>query len=201
VLAVTAHARQRAAALSDRVGGFAVVTWAGLEDDPALAAAYTHVAAVDPPAHAHLLALAEHLPGDGWTHLAWGAAELELARRVLAWELDLRAQLADAYRALRAAAATAPVAGDALGAILRGAGVQPRSGTVAGRLMRVLSELGLIALSTEPLAVTLPPVAGRTELERSPAFRAYAERLQDGLAYLAEPAREDAPRPAAAAVA
>ncbi len=113
VLAVTAHARQRATALRDRVGGFAVTSWASLAADPALAAGYAHVVAVDPPPHADLRVLAEHLPGDGWTHLAWGDAELELARRVLAWELDLRAQLADAYRALRAAAATSSVSGDA----------------------------------------------------------------------------------------
>jgi single-stranded-DNA-specific exonuclease len=203
VLAVTAHAGHRAAALRDRVGGFAVTTWAALEADPSLAAGYTHAVAVDPPPHAHLRALAGQLPGDGWTHLAWGAAELELARRVLAWELDLRPQLADVYRALRAATpppATA-VTGDALSAILRGGGVQPRSGAVAGRLLRVLSELGLIALADEPIVVTVPTAPARTELERSPAFRAYASRLQDGLAYLDEPARAAAPLPAAVAVA
>jgi single-stranded-DNA-specific exonuclease len=284
VLAVTAHARQRAAALRDRVGGFAVTTWAALEDDPWLAARYAHVVAVDPPPHARLRALAEHLPGDGWTHLAWGGAELELARRVLAWELDLRPQLADVFRALRQAAAGGPppavadarvaaastgsganpppavadarvaaaspasganpppavadarvaaaspassaspphtvadaeratasapsaanpptaVTGAELLAILRGTGAQPRSGTVAGRLLRVLSELGLIALETEPLAVTVPAAAARTELERSPAFRAYSERLSDGLAHLEEAERTGDRLPAAVAVA
>jgi single-stranded-DNA-specific exonuclease len=181
VLAVTAHAGHRAAALRERVGGFAVTSWAALEDDPSLASSYTHVVAVDPPAHPRLRALAEQLPGEGWTHLAWGGAELDLSRRVLAWELDLRPQLADAYRALRA---TPAVSGDALASILRGAGAQPRSGTVAGRLLRVLSELGLIVLATEPLAVTVPAPAGRTALERSPAFRAYGERLAAGLAFL-----------------
>ena len=65
----------------------------------------------------------------------------------------------------------------------------------------MLSELDLITLQVDPLAVAMPAVAGRTELERSPAFRAYAERLRDGLAYLEAPARRDAPRPVAAAVA
>ena len=90
VLAVAAHAPQRAAALRDRVGGFALTSWPALAADPQLAAAYAHVVVVDPPAHAELRALAEALPGTGWTHLAWGADERELARRVLAWELDLR---------------------------------------------------------------------------------------------------------------
>ena len=186
VLAVTAHAGHRAQALRDRVGGFAVTTWAALEDDPSLAAAYRHVVAVDPPADPRLRSLAERLPGDGWTHLAWGGAELALARRVLAWELDLSAPLAGTYRALRAAAAQSSpaVSGAALASILRGAGAQPRSGTVAGRLLRVLSELGLVAVAADALAVTVPAPAGRTELERSPAFRAYAERLRAGLAFL-----------------
>ena len=34
VLAVTAHAPHRARALADRVGGFALTSWAALEDDP-----------------------------------------------------------------------------------------------------------------------------------------------------------------------
>ena len=38
VLAVAAHAERRARALQDRVGGFAVTSWAALEADPALAA-------------------------------------------------------------------------------------------------------------------------------------------------------------------
>ena len=49
VLAVTAHAPHRARALADRVGGFAVASWAALEDDPGLARAFPHVVVVDPP--------------------------------------------------------------------------------------------------------------------------------------------------------
>jgi hypothetical protein len=155
--------------------------------------------AVDPPPHAHVRALADQLPGDGWTHLAWGGAELELARRVLTWELDLRAQLADVYRALRAPGSHATVSGDELARILHGPGAQPRSGAVAGRLLRVLWELNLVAVATDPLCVTVPPVAGRTELERSRAFRAYSERHRAGLAHLG--ATDGMPEPARAAAA
>jgi single-stranded-DNA-specific exonuclease len=182
VLAVTAHARQRAAALRDRVGGFAVTTWAVLGEEPELAAGYAHVVAVDPPASRAALDLAKRLPGAGWTHLGWGGAELELSRRVLAWELDLRPQLTATYRALRAAA---PVEGDALIALLRGDGAQARSGMVGGRILRVLAELGLVNVAPEPLAITVPAPA-RTELDRSPAYREYARRLQAGLAFLDE---------------
>jgi single-stranded-DNA-specific exonuclease len=213
VLAVAAHAGHRAAALRDRVGGFALTTWSALEADPGLAARATHVVAIDPPAHAHLRALAEQLPGDGWTHLAWGGAEEEVARRVLTWELDLRPHLTEVYRALRAAAAApaegavpangAPadgvVAGTELLAHLRGRGPQPRTGALAGRLLRVLDELGLIALDRTELAVRVPPPAGRTELEESPAYRAYAQRLADGLAHLAPAAPQPQREPAALA--
>jgi single-stranded-DNA-specific exonuclease len=219
VLAVAAHSAHRVRALGDRVGGFALTSWAALEGDPGVASGFVHVVAVDPPAHAHVRALAEHLPGHGWIHFAWGGTELELARRVLAWELDLRVQLADAYRALRAEAARAagdsqtvaavpaaagaskPLAGERLAAILRGTGAQPRSGALAGRLLRVLRELGLIEVAGAPLAVAVPPPAGRTELERSPAFRAYMERLQDGLAYLSTSPRVAEPAAAVRAAA
>ena len=70
----------------------------------------------------------------------------------------------------------------------------PRSGVLIGRLLRVLAELELAAVEADPLAVAVPAPAGRTELERSPAFRAYGRRLADGLAYLQE-------RPAQAAAA
>ena len=118
--------------------------------------------ALDPPAHAHLSALAERLPGDGWTHLAWGGAELELARRVHGLGARPADPLVDAYRALREArdrAADGAVTGEALAAILRGSGAQPRSGAVAGRLLRVLAELGLVELATAPLAVAVRRLA------------------------------------------
>ena len=156
VLAIAAHAGQRARALGGRVGGFAVTSWAALEADPGLAAGFTHVVAVDPPAHAQLEALAAHLPGDGWTHLAWGEPELDVARRVLAWELDLRAPLIELFRGLLRHATepsragtrttTAPACRARRRRPRRAAArrrSQPRSGALAGRLLRVLAELGL----------------------------------------------------------
>jgi single-stranded-DNA-specific exonuclease len=211
VLAVAAHAGHRARALQGRVGGFDVTSWNALLAAPALAADYAHVVAVDPPAHPSPRALAEALPGPGWVHLAWGDAEQAFAARVLTWELDLRAPLAAAYRALRAAARRAEgdelfdpeVSGAALAAALAGAGGQPRTGATAGRLLRVLAELELVVIEgDDPLAVTVPPVAERTALERSPAFRSYTARLEAGLAHLgaaprtAAPAAQPAPAPA-----
>jgi single-stranded-DNA-specific exonuclease len=177
-VAVVAHAQQRARALSNRVGGFALVAWEALEDDPDLAARYEHVVVVDPPTCDGLL---EHLPGKGWTHLAWGPAELSFAGRIHEWDYALRAPLTDLYRTIRAAGA---MDGEACEAALKGDGPQPRSAALAGRLVRVLSELHLVELRREGPALTVvaPPV--RTSLERSPAFRAYQRRLEDGLRFL-----------------
>ena len=53
----------------------------------------------------------------------------------------------------------------------------------------MLAELELVVIEgDDPLAVTIPPVGERTALERSPAFRAYAARLEAGLAHLGAPA-------------
>ena len=72
VLAVAAHAPHRARALADRVGGFALCSWAALEDDPELAAPFAHVVAVDPPHPRRDCSTIR--PATGWTHLAWGDA-------------------------------------------------------------------------------------------------------------------------------
>jgi single-stranded-DNA-specific exonuclease len=177
VLAVTAHAPHRARVLRDRTGGFAICSWQALEDDPALARGFTHVVAVDPPPHAAL----DHLSGAGWTHQAWGEAELRFAARIHQWDFALRDPLAAVYRALRAARHTG---GEACEALLRGEGPQPRSAALAGRLVRVLAELDLVDFDREGPALRAVEAPERTALERSTAFRAYHRRLEDGLRFL-----------------
>jgi hypothetical protein len=158
-----------------------------------------------------------HYPLQGWTDAVAMNVLQGLATGVTLAELGRvsYAPLAEVFRALRAAAADEALAGEpdssaaaggavggeALAAILRGAGGQPRSGAVAGRLLRVLSELGLVALTAEPLTIIVPAPAGRTVLERSHAFRAYSERLCAGLEFLAEPRRGRQPDRAAAPAA
>jgi single-stranded-DNA-specific exonuclease len=181
VLAVAAHAPHRARALGGRVGGFAVCSWAALEDDPGLAEPFTHVVALDPPAHAHRRDLLDGLPGAGWTHMAWGEPELGFARRIHEWDYALRAPLTAVYRVLRAAGGGE---GEALEATLRGDDPQPRSPALAGRLLRVLSELHLVALERDGRALRVAEAPARTALEHSAAFRAYRQRLEDGLRYL-----------------
>jgi single-stranded-DNA-specific exonuclease len=178
---VAAHAPHRARRLRDRIGGFALCSWQALEDDPALAAGYPHLVAIDPPAHPAQQALIDHPSGAGWAHLGWGEPELGFAARIHQWNFALRDPLASVYRALRAVGAAS---GEACEAVLRGEGPQPRSAALAGRLVRVLAELDLVDLDREGPALTVAVAPERTALERSAAFRAYQQRLEDGLRYL-----------------
>jgi single-stranded-DNA-specific exonuclease len=181
VLAVVAHAPYRARSMQDRIGGFALCSWAALEDDPALLDGFAHVVAVDPPARPDCLNVLVLPSGARRAHLAWGEPELGFAARIHQWDFALREPLAALYRALRAAR---EVRGEAFEAVLRGEGPQPRSAALAGRLVRVLTELELVGLDREGRALRVTESPGRTALERSAAHRAYHGRLEDGLRYL-----------------
>jgi single-stranded-DNA-specific exonuclease len=181
VLAVVAHAPHRARTLQARIGGFAVCSWAALDDDPSLAAGFAHLVAVDPPAGPALLPRLQRVSAPRLTHLAWGEPELRFAQRIHQWDFALRDPLAALYRALRGAG---DVRGEAFEAVLRGEGPQPRSAALAGRLVRVLSELDLVVLDREGPALRLTEAPARTALERSAAFQAYHRRLEDGLRFL-----------------
>jgi single-stranded-DNA-specific exonuclease len=145
-----------------------------------LADGFEHLVALDPPAEAGERAVA--LAGDPstWLHLAWGEAELRFSDQINEQELGLRASLVALYRSLRERNGAA---GEELEAVLRGDGPYGRSAALAGRAVRVLVELGLVSLDRDLPALTVAG-AERTELERSPAFRAYAQRLEDRRRYL-----------------
>jgi single-stranded-DNA-specific exonuclease len=170
-----------------------VVSWHALGSDPSLGAPYEHLLALDPPLDPGGEQLLARVPGSGFAHLAWGAEETEFALAVARHTLDLRGELKALYRELR----REPVLeGERLEAVLRGSGPHPRSPELAGRLVRVLSELELVQLEGDATAPRLR-LAGdvrRTELERSPAYRAYQARLAAAEAALGA----DAPRRAAA---
>jgi single-stranded-DNA-specific exonuclease len=85
------------------------------------------------------------------------------------------------YRALRAVTV---VHGEAAEALLRGDGPQPRSAALAGRLLRVLEELGLVEVDPGELAIEVAEQPERTALEHSEAFVAYQRRFEDGQQYL-----------------
>jgi single-stranded-DNA-specific exonuclease len=173
VLVVAADAQQRARQLAPIVGGFELCSHDALERDPRLARAEHHVVVLDPPTGP----LRTH---GRMTHLAWGDPELRFAEHIHEREYDLRASLTATYRALRAAGGAA---GEELEALLRGDPQTPRPATLAGRVIRVLAELHLVSLDPSFRTVTVP-LAERTALERSAAYRAYNQRFEDGRRYL-----------------
>lgn len=178
VLAVCADVTRRLEGLRSRCGGFGLISYHGLEDDPSKALEVGHLVALDPPAgepQASLLAL-----GTGFTHVAWGGAELRFAQQMHELEYGLRSSLAALYRVLRP---LGEVGGSAIEPLLRGAGPHGRPPRVAGRLLRVMTELSLIQLDSARPALALADSVP-TRLERSPAYRAYTQRYEDGRRFL-----------------
>jgi single-stranded-DNA-specific exonuclease len=159
VLVVCAHSGHRRKAL--RVGGFDLASWSAA---PSLSVQYAHVVVLDPP----LLTDARTLPGSGFTHLAYGDAELRFAEAIHAWDYDLLDPLRTLYRRLRDGADP--------GSLLR---AEPNTATRAGRLVRVLCEWGLATPACE-----LQPAPQHVAPESSPAFVAYRRRLEEGFAWL-----------------
>jgi single-stranded-DNA-specific exonuclease len=178
VLAVCADVARRLPGLSARVGGFALICHHALELDPTLVDAFVHVVVLDPPSGTCGEALLR--AGIGFTHLCWSEAELRFAQQMHELEYGLRASLVALYRSLRH---RERVAGEELEHLLRGDGTHGRPARLAGRLVRVLAELELVSLNRDLPALAVAG-AERTALERSPAYRAYAARYEDGRLYL-----------------
>jgi single-stranded-DNA-specific exonuclease len=178
VLAVCADVPRRLHGLRERAGGFTLVSYSQLERDPAAAGVHPHLVALDPPvarAQEELLQA-----GHGVAVFAWGDPELRFAEQILELEYGLRASLVAFYRALRA---RGRAAGGELERLLRGDGPHSRSAQLAGRLIRVLAELELVSLDRDLPALE---IAGRapTALDRSPSFRVYSQRYEDGKRFL-----------------
>jgi len=180
VLAVCADVPRRLPGLRARTGGFALASYAALERDPRLALGAGALVVLDPPSSAQAGALVR--AGIGFTHLAWGDAELRFAEQINELEYGLRTSLAAVYRALRP---RGTVAGEELGHLLRGDGPHGRPARVAGRLIRILAELGLVSLDRNLPALSLEG-SEPTKLEHSPSFRVYAQRYEDGRRYLSK---------------
>jgi len=171
VLAVSADARRRREHLRGRLGGFSLCSWTALERHPALAAGFHHVVALDPPAHPALHSRLEAGRPEQLAHLGWGEPELRFAEHVHDEQHALRDHLTTAYRLLRRAP-------DDVAAAL------PCSPVAAGRVLAVLSELGLVDVDVTTLAVHVPAFGARTELERSATFAACSARHLEGRRWL-----------------
>jgi single-stranded-DNA-specific exonuclease len=178
VLAVCAEASRRIGGLSDRLGGFILASYHGLETRPELADSADHLVALDPPASGPASQLLYRERGNA--HLAWGEAELRFAWQMHELEYGLRASLVALFRGLRS---RGRVAGEELEQLLRGDGQHGRPARLAGRLIRVLAELELVSLDRNLQALEVASES-RVALESSPAYRAYERRHKDGLRYL-----------------
>ncbi|WP_249009584.1 single-stranded-DNA-specific exonuclease RecJ [Conexibacter sp. DBS9H8] len=178
VLGVCACSERRVVGLAGRIGGCALIGYHGLAVDPSQADRFAHIVAIDPPAtaaHAALLAR-----GRGYLHLAWGEPEIRFSEQMHELEYGLRASLVTLYRALQA---QGRVTGGELERLLRGDGTHPRPTRLAGRLLKVLTELELVSLDPELPAVTVADPQP-TQLERSPAFRTYDAIYHEGQRFL-----------------
>jgi single-stranded-DNA-specific exonuclease len=178
VLAVCADAPRRLTGLRPRTGGFCLISYHALERAPEIADRFAQLVGLDPPASPAAAALLR--AGCGFTHSAWGEPELRFAQQMHELEYGLRASLAAFYRSLRL---RRRVTGEELEHLLRGDGSQGRPARLAARLITVLAELELVSLDRN-----LPALAiagdGPTELERSPAYRVFAQRYEDGRRFL-----------------
>ena len=182
-------ARQRH--LAPRLGGFALASYAALERDGALADPFAHVVLLDPPTSEIAQIRAASDDPEALVqrrYLAWGPAELRFAAHIHEREYGLRDSLAARYRTLRARGGAV---GGELEAILRGETSQSPSPEHAGRLLRVLTEVGLVSLDRERAAVTVTERRG-VSLEDSAAYRDYQRIRQDGLRYLGLTTRQAA---------
>jgi single-stranded-DNA-specific exonuclease len=160
---------------------------------------FEHVFVLDPPPSRELRdALVQSAPGagEGFLHLGWGGAELELTRKMLEHEYSLRPSLVALYRAL--ANRQEGLTGSLLEAAASGEGAHPRSPALAGRCLRVLDELELVSIdrssATVRCTMTIPE---RVALERSPAFTAYNRVRDEGLRFLSDLTRPMSERQAA----
>ncbi len=178
VLVVCADSGRRLAGLRGRRGGFALISHQALADEPELTAEFHQLVVLDPPASAEQRLLTRL--GHGYTHLAWGEAELRFAKQMHEQEFSLRASLVALYRSLRE---RSRVRGEELEHLLRGDAPQPRSARLAGRLVRVLTELELVSLDPDLLELRHTG-SQQTDLDSSPSFRAYHRTYEEGLRFL-----------------
>jgi single-stranded-DNA-specific exonuclease len=175
-------------ALSARAtGGLALVDYEALGRASGLAAEFEHVVLIDPPRGGGDSSRVMRLPAEsaGFLHPLWTAAEVGFSGSALAEQLASRATVVAAFRALREA-------GEASGATLRealsGFASHPVAPEVAARCFRVLAELGLVAGEPRGGAGVVGVVSSTgTDLERSPAFRAYRADQAEALTYLERP--------------
>jgi single-stranded-DNA-specific exonuclease len=172
--------------------GFCLVDYATLSANPAMLSGFTHVFVLDPPPSEQLSSYLYGVAGPdvdaSFLHLGWGAAEMEFARKAHEHEYSIRPALTAVYRSL--SEHRDGLSGPSLETALAGTGRHPRSPALAGRCLRVLSELGLLELDRSSATVRCTIIGeGKVNLERSQAFRDYTRIYEEGLRFLSGPAQ------------
>jgi single-stranded-DNA-specific exonuclease len=178
-----------AAVSGARDTGLVLTDWTALAIRPRTPLAFRHVVLIDPPPSEALESLAwvaaEPAPIGGgpasYLHLAWGAAEADLAERLLDWEWNLRAAIREIWRGLDGGEAS----GDQLRHLLAGDSAYPRTPELAARCVRVLSELGLCEWLPNGDGSALRVLSSeRTDLARSRAYADCIARHQEAIRFL-----------------
>jgi single-stranded-DNA-specific exonuclease len=167
--------------------GLVLADWTSVARRPGAPRQFQHVVMVDPPPSEALetLAWAGHTTSltAGFLHLAWGSTEVRFAEAVLAQEWELRGAVAEIWSLLQDAGGEAE--GARLRAVLAGGSKYPRAAEVAGRCLRVLSELGLCEWLSDAAAPSLRVLSSeRTNLGRSRAYAACLARHQEAARFL-----------------
>jgi single-stranded-DNA-specific exonuclease len=173
-----------AALRASESAGLVLVDWSVIARRPEEPRDFRHVVVIDPAPSEALegLAWADADP-HGFLHLAWGPAELEFSERLLGSEWELRAAIADIWRALAEAGGEAE--GSALRSALEGASGYPRTPETAARCVRVLGELELCEWLPDRATRALRVLSSeRTELGRSRAYGACVARHQEAIRFL-----------------
>ena len=120
------------------------------------------------------------MPAAGLPTWRGAQPELRFAQQMHELEYGLRASLVALYRSLRL---RGRVTGQELEHLLRGDGPHGRPARLAARLIKVLAELELVSLDRDLPALAIAGAAS-TALERSAAYRVYAQRYEDGRRFL-----------------
>ncbi|HEV3055793.1 MAG TPA: hypothetical protein VGX45_14115, partial [Solirubrobacteraceae bacterium] len=180
-VAICADVSRRIAGLGARTGGFTLVAAEAVRRSPALVAEFDQIVVLDPPASQSLADALMH--GRGFMQLAWGEPELRFAEQVHELEYRLRDSLVALYREFKR---RQHAIGAELERLLRGDGPHGRSPRLAGRLVRVLVELGLVELDRDAHAARLSLLGARrrADLHQSEAYRYYDRIYEDGRRFL-----------------
>lgn len=148
---IVADLDRRKLDLADGVVCVHALDWGSLRTDPDLIEGFAHAVLLDPPPASAALDAVER-SGQGFIHRLFGDAEVGFALKVNESTTDLEPHIRGFYADLRTA-----LAGDGADLVLsmRGAGRFPRSPVQVARMIRVLDEIGAVALSDRGLPVGL----------------------------------------------